>query len=194
MKQGVRKRDVFARFRYNDLKEAAVIAVDAGPMQIEWSGRAAWKSAAVVRGSTTADTMRENVGSGQSAKVIPMRKAWEPLSEVSLAAVDTSHGTHDFGMGIQIWWMRLRAARTNWGWRHPAVTLIHCHCHRSITLNCWSACHSIRGAEVVRSYSSHRRALEPVSPRLPCGGREYLRLRVRRREQRSERLSLRDSW
>jgi FixJ family two-component response regulator len=35
--RGVRKLGVIARFRYNDLKEAAVVAADAGPMQIEWS-------------------------------------------------------------------------------------------------------------------------------------------------------------
>ena len=53
---------VIARFRYNDLKEAAAIAADAGPMQIEWSGEVAWRCAGVVRRSTTADTMRGKVG------------------------------------------------------------------------------------------------------------------------------------
>ena len=53
----VRKPGVIARFRYNDLKEAAVIAAGAGPMQIEWSGEVAYRCAGVVRGSTTADTM-----------------------------------------------------------------------------------------------------------------------------------------
>jgi hypothetical protein len=53
---------VFARFRYNDLKEAAVIAADAGPMQIEWSGGVAWRCAGVVPRSTTADTMGRKVG------------------------------------------------------------------------------------------------------------------------------------
>jgi len=43
------------------------------------------------------------------------------------------------------------------------------------TLRCWSVCRSTRGAEVVRSYSSRRRALEPALPRLPCDGRECSR-------------------
>jgi hypothetical protein len=58
----VRELGVIARFRYNDLKGAAVIAADAGPMQIEWSGEGAWWCAGVVRRSTTADTMHEKVG------------------------------------------------------------------------------------------------------------------------------------
>ena len=58
----MRGRGGFARFRYNDLKGAAVIAADAGPMQIAWSGEGAWRCVGVVRRSTTADTMREKVG------------------------------------------------------------------------------------------------------------------------------------
>ena len=61
----MRELGVIVRFRYNDLKGAAVIAADAGPMQIEWSGGAACRCAGVVRRSTTADTMREKVGSGE---------------------------------------------------------------------------------------------------------------------------------
>ncbi len=59
--RGMREFGVIARFRYNDLKEAAVIAADAGPMQIEWSGGVAWWCAGVVRQSTTADTMGRKV-------------------------------------------------------------------------------------------------------------------------------------
>jgi len=44
------------------LEGAAVIAADAGPMQIEWSGGVACRSAGVVRRSTTADTMGRKVG------------------------------------------------------------------------------------------------------------------------------------
>ena len=47
--RGVRELGVIARFRYNDLKEAAVIAADAGPMQIEWGGGVACRWAGVVR-------------------------------------------------------------------------------------------------------------------------------------------------
>lgn len=53
---------MIAHFRYKDLKEAAVIAADAGPMQIEWSGGVACRCAGVVRRSTTADTMGRKVG------------------------------------------------------------------------------------------------------------------------------------
>ena len=60
--RSVRELGVIARFRYNDLKEAAVIAADAGPMQIEWSGGVAYRCAGVVRRSTTADTMGRKVG------------------------------------------------------------------------------------------------------------------------------------
>jgi hypothetical protein len=59
---GSHEHSVFARFRYNDLKEAAVIAADAGLMQIEWSGGVACRCAGVVRRSTTADTMSRKVG------------------------------------------------------------------------------------------------------------------------------------
>ena len=51
----VRERGVFARFRYNDLKEAAR-AVDAGPMQIQW-WEGAWPSCAeAVPQSATGDS------------------------------------------------------------------------------------------------------------------------------------------
>jgi hypothetical protein len=60
--RGVRELGLIARFRYNDLKGAAVIAADAGPMQIEWSGGVACRCAGVVRRSTTADTMGRKVG------------------------------------------------------------------------------------------------------------------------------------
>ena len=52
---------MIARFRYNDLKEAAVLAAGAGPMQIEWSGEVARGCAGVVWGTTTADTMGHKV-------------------------------------------------------------------------------------------------------------------------------------
>ena len=51
MKQGVREVGVIARFRYNDLKEVGVVAVDAGPMQIEWSGGMACRCTVSVRGT-----------------------------------------------------------------------------------------------------------------------------------------------
>ncbi len=59
--KGVRELGVIARFRYNDLKEAAALAAGAGPMQIEWSGEVACRRAGVVRGTTTADTMGHKV-------------------------------------------------------------------------------------------------------------------------------------
>jgi hypothetical protein len=63
MKQGAcASLGVIARFRYNDLKEAAVIAADAGPMQIERSGELACRCGGVVRRSTTADTMDRKAG------------------------------------------------------------------------------------------------------------------------------------
>jgi hypothetical protein len=48
-----------------------------------------------------------------------------------------------------------------------------CERHVSITLNCWSACHSTQGAAVVRSYSSRHQELEPGSRHPPYDGREY---------------------
>jgi hypothetical protein len=63
MKQGAcASLGVIARFRYNDLKEAAVIAADAGPMQIERSGELACRCGGVVRRSTTADKMDRKAG------------------------------------------------------------------------------------------------------------------------------------
>jgi hypothetical protein len=59
--RGIRELGVITRFRYNDLTEAAVIAADAGPMQIEWSGGVACRCAGAVRRSTTADTMGPKV-------------------------------------------------------------------------------------------------------------------------------------
>jgi hypothetical protein len=53
---------VIARSRYNDLKEAAVIAADAGPMQIEWRGEVACRCGGVVWRSITADTVGRKVG------------------------------------------------------------------------------------------------------------------------------------
>ena len=44
---------VFARFRYNDLKEAPTIAADAGPMQIQWWEGAASSCAEAVPQSAT---------------------------------------------------------------------------------------------------------------------------------------------
>ena len=49
------ERGVFARFRFNDLKEAAR-AADAGPMQIEWSEGPALRCVGTVRRSTADDT------------------------------------------------------------------------------------------------------------------------------------------
>jgi hypothetical protein len=79
----VRGRGVFGRFRYNDLKGAAVIAADAGPMQIEWSGGVAWRCAGVVRRSTTADTMREKVGCGE--KILLRERVKNPEEEIGSA-------------------------------------------------------------------------------------------------------------
>jgi len=52
---------VFARFRYNDLKEAARRRTRA-PMEIEWSGGVVWGCTGMVRRSTRADTMGRRVG------------------------------------------------------------------------------------------------------------------------------------
>ena len=51
---------VLARFRYNDLKEAAR-AADAGPMQIEWSEGPVLSRAETVLQGTTHDTMRAEI-------------------------------------------------------------------------------------------------------------------------------------
>jgi hypothetical protein len=53
---------VIARFRYNDLKEAAVIAAGAGPMQIEWSGEVGCRCAGVMRRGATGDTTGGKAG------------------------------------------------------------------------------------------------------------------------------------
>ena len=52
---------VFARFRYNDLKEAAC-AADAGPMQIQWWEGAASSCAEAVLQSATRNCMRPEAG------------------------------------------------------------------------------------------------------------------------------------
>jgi hypothetical protein len=52
---------VLARFRYNDLKEAAR-AADAGPMQIEWSEVPVSRCVGTVRRSTADDTTRSEAG------------------------------------------------------------------------------------------------------------------------------------
>ena len=52
---------VLARFRYNDLKEAAR-AADAGAMQIEWSEGPVLSRAETVLQGTTHDTMRVEIG------------------------------------------------------------------------------------------------------------------------------------
>jgi hypothetical protein len=57
----VDEHGVFARFRYNDLKEAAR-AADAGPMQIQWREGAASNCAESVLQSATRDSMRPEVG------------------------------------------------------------------------------------------------------------------------------------
>ena len=55
------KHGVFARFRYNDLKEAAR-AADAGPMQIQWWEGAASSCAEALLQSATRDCMRPEAG------------------------------------------------------------------------------------------------------------------------------------
>src|SRR5260370_36678749 len=62
------------------------------------------------------------------------------------------------------------------------------------TLKCWSVCRSIQDAEAVRSYPIHHPALGLAEQRSPCGGREYLRPRLRPREPRPGQLLLRGSW
>jgi hypothetical protein len=52
---------VLARFRYNDLKEAAR-AADAGPMQIGWSEGPASRCIEAVRRSTADDRTRSEAG------------------------------------------------------------------------------------------------------------------------------------
>lgn len=79
----MRGRGVFARFRYNDLKGAAAIAADAGPMQIEWSGEVAYRCAGAVRRSTTADTMRGKVGC--SEKILLREHVKNPEEEICSA-------------------------------------------------------------------------------------------------------------
>jgi hypothetical protein len=55
------EHSVFARFRYNDLKEAAR-AAGAGPMQIQWREGAASSCAEAVLRSATRDCMRPEAG------------------------------------------------------------------------------------------------------------------------------------
>jgi hypothetical protein len=58
----VRKLGVIARFQYSDLKEAAVVAAGAGPMQIEWRGEVGCRCAGAMWRSATADTMGRKAG------------------------------------------------------------------------------------------------------------------------------------
>jgi hypothetical protein len=53
---------VFARFRYNDLKEAARDCGGRGPMQIQWWEGAASKCAETVPQSATRDGMSPGAG------------------------------------------------------------------------------------------------------------------------------------
>ena len=67
---------VLARFRYNDLKEAAR-AADAGPMQIEWSEGPVLSRAETVLQGTTHDTMRAEIGYGEKVS----RRLWSKKLE-----------------------------------------------------------------------------------------------------------------
>jgi plasmid stabilization system protein ParE len=58
----VHEHGVFARFRYNDLKEAARFAADAGPMQIQWWEGAASSCAGAVLQSARRDCRRPEAG------------------------------------------------------------------------------------------------------------------------------------
>jgi hypothetical protein len=67
---------VLARFRYNDLKEAAR-AADAGPMQIEWSEGPVLSRAETVLQGTIHDTMRAEIGYGEKVS----RRLWSKKLE-----------------------------------------------------------------------------------------------------------------
>ncbi len=55
--RGVHELGVIARFRYNDLKEAAVVAAGAGPMEIEWWEGTVLTAAGTVLRSAKDDTV-----------------------------------------------------------------------------------------------------------------------------------------
>jgi len=97
---GVRELGVIARFRYNDLKGAAVIAADAGPMQIEWSGGAACRCVGVVRRSTTADTMHERIGRG--GKILLKERVKSPEEKICSAIKRESTGRVETRRGFVI--------------------------------------------------------------------------------------------
>src|ERR1700724_1471928 len=67
---------VLARFRYNDLKEAAR-AADAGPMQVEWSEGPVLSRGETVLQGTTHDTMRAEIGYGEKVS----RRLWSKKLE-----------------------------------------------------------------------------------------------------------------
>jgi hypothetical protein len=67
---------VLARFRYNDLKEAAR-AADAGPMQIQWSEGPVLSRAETVLQGTIHDTMRAEIGYGEKVS----RRLWSKKLE-----------------------------------------------------------------------------------------------------------------
>ena len=67
---------MLARFRYNDLKEAAR-AADAGPMQIEWSEGPVLSRAETVLQGTTHDTVCAEIGYGEKVS----RRLWSKKLE-----------------------------------------------------------------------------------------------------------------
>jgi hypothetical protein len=70
---------VLARFRYNDLKEAAR-AADAGPMEIEWSEAPASRCVGTVRRSTADDTTHSEAGyCGEMSRTECVRKPEEEI-------------------------------------------------------------------------------------------------------------------
>lgn len=71
---------MFARFRFNDLKEPPAFAADADPMEIEWSDGLVWRCAGAVRRSIADDTVRSAAGYSKAIlRGESLRKAEEEI-------------------------------------------------------------------------------------------------------------------
>ena len=91
---------VLARFRYNDLKEAAR-AADAGPMQIEWREGLASTCGGTAQRSTADHTTRPEAGFCE--KILQSEPLRKPEEEICPAIRRT---TADRGEARRVFWMR----------------------------------------------------------------------------------------